>query len=110
MSQDDLRPARPGTRGREDAAPPAASGGPPVAPAPAPAPADDEALALERGRTTALVAALGRVQMSLDVLTRKVASLEETVRAQSRAASHSAAAPAAQASTPVAGGGPESAT
>lgn len=101
MSQDDLRPARPAGR-RED--PPA-----PAVPDAEPPAADDEALALERGRTTALVAALGRVQLSLDILTRKVASLEETVRAQSRAASQSAAAPAAQAATSVAGGGPESA-
>jgi hypothetical protein len=101
MSQDDLRPARPAGRGREDA--------PAVEETAVAAPSDDEALALERGRTTALVAALGRVQMSLDILTRKVAALEETVRAQSRAASQSAAAPAAQASTSVAGGGPESA-
>jgi hypothetical protein len=32
---------------------------------------------LERGRTAALLAALGRVQVSLDVLTRKVGSLDD---------------------------------
>jgi hypothetical protein len=68
MTDDDLRPAAPR---REDPAEPEAA---------AAAPPDDEALALERGRTAAMVAALGRVQMSLDILTRKVASLEATVR------------------------------
>jgi hypothetical protein len=106
MSEDDLRPAR-GTRGREEPAPVEAPR------EPEPVVEHDEAAALERGRTAAMVAALGRVQMSLDILTRKVAALEETVRgqgaAQARAASQSSAAPAAQASTSVSGGGPASA-
>jgi hypothetical protein len=105
MSQDDLRPAR-SARGRDE---PAAKPDHQAVAEPEAAVEHDEAAALERGRTTALVAALGRVQMSLDILTRKVAALEETVRAQSRAASQSAAAPAAQASTSVPGGGADSA-
>jgi hypothetical protein len=81
MTEDDLRPARP-SRPRETPAPePAAPEEAPEAPeAPAAAPADDEALALERGRTAAVVAALGRMQMSIDILSRKVAALEAAVR------------------------------
>jgi hypothetical protein len=87
MTEDDLRPARPTPRREEPEgrAPEGTQGPPPesgptlVAPGGVPV-ADDEAVALERGRTAAMVAALGRVQMSLDILTRKVAALEAAVR------------------------------
>jgi hypothetical protein len=70
MSEDDLRPARPAREPGPEATEPADD--------------VDEATALERGRTAALVAALGRVQMSLDLLARKVSRLEEAVRTLSR--------------------------
>jgi hypothetical protein len=75
MTEDDLRPARPARRDDE----PTDEVAPPESVAP-PSPVDDEALALERGRTAAVVAALGRIQMSLDILSRRVAALETAVR------------------------------
>lgn len=40
-------------------------------------PSAEQLADLERGRTAALLAALGRVQVSLDVLNRKVGALDE---------------------------------
>jgi len=50
----------------------------PQAPEPA-VPTADQVADLERGRTAALLAALGRVQVSLDVLNRKVGALDERI-------------------------------
>jgi hypothetical protein len=84
MTEEDLRPARPTSR-REEPEEGGAAGAPSgdgrgAGVAGGAGVADDEAVALERGRTAAMVAALGRVQMSLDILTRKVAALEAAVR------------------------------
>jgi hypothetical protein len=43
------------------------------------APSAEQVADLERGRTAALLAALGRVQVSLDVLNRKVGALDERI-------------------------------
>ena len=50
----------------------------PQAPEPV-APTAEQVADLERGRTAALFAALGRVQVSLDVLNRKVGALDERI-------------------------------
>ena len=42
-------------------------------------PTAEQVADLERGRTAALFAALGRVQVSLDVLNRKVGALDERI-------------------------------
>ena len=42
-------------------------------------PTAEQVADLERGRTAAMVAALGRIQVSLDVLNRKVGALDERV-------------------------------
>ena len=47
-----------------------------VAPDPAPAPEPEGLTDLDRGRSAALMATLGRFQVSLDVLNRKVADLD----------------------------------
>ncbi|HEU0132111.1 MAG TPA: hypothetical protein VFQ85_14070 [Mycobacteriales bacterium] len=53
-------------------APPEPEPAPPPAPAPTPSPdAEADAGDLERGRTVALIAALGRLQMSVDLLARQ---------------------------------------
>ena len=87
-----LRPAwkRQGRRGAETTPPepPPAPPAPPAAvPAPAPQPptaaeqaADDADL--ERGRTVALIAALGRLQMSMDVMYRQQKKHQEDVEAR----------------------------
>lgn len=41
------------------------------------APTVEDVADLERGRTAAMFAALGRIQMSLDVLNRKIGALDE---------------------------------
>lgn len=71
-ADDALRPAWKRSDRREDPAPVASATPPPAEPE---ADADD----LERGRTLALVAALGRLQMSLDVLQRQQKKHQETV-------------------------------
>lgn len=43
------------------------------------APSAEQVADLERGRTAALLAALGRVQVSLDVLNKKVGALDERI-------------------------------
>lgn len=43
------------------------------------APSVEQLADLERGRTAALFAALGRIQVSLDVLNRKVGALDDRV-------------------------------
>lgn len=50
----------------------------PQAPEPA-APTAAEVADLERGRTAALFAALGRIQVSLDVLNKKVGALDDRI-------------------------------
>lgn len=42
-------------------------------------PSAEQVADLERGRTAALMAALGRVQVSLDVLNKKVSALDERI-------------------------------
>lgn len=52
----------------------------PVPQAPEPVvPTMDQVADLERGRTAAMFAALGRIQVSLDVLNRKVGALDDRV-------------------------------
>ncbi|HWL35788.1 MAG TPA: hypothetical protein VNQ77_06320 [Frankiaceae bacterium] len=80
-SDEALRPALKRPERRPAEPPPAA---PPVeepAPPPAPEPAVDDA-ELERGRTLAVIAAIGRLQMSLDVLARQQKKHQEAVEAR----------------------------
>lgn len=77
-SDDALRPASRRPERRADAPP--AEPAPAVAPEPAEPPVDDADL--ERGRTLALVAAIGRLQMSLDVLARQQKKHHEVVEAR----------------------------
>lgn len=75
-SDDALRPAwrRPERRAEPDA--PAAE----ATPAPPPAVGDGDGDGdLERGRTLAVIAAIGRLQMSLDVLARQQKKHQESV-------------------------------
>ena len=75
---------RPAYRRRSDA--PGAPPEPPAQPAevakPEPERSDDEDADLERGRTLAVVAAMGRLQMSIDVLARQQKKHAETVEAR----------------------------
>ena len=74
-ADDALRPAWKRSDRRDE---PAAAA-PPAPPEPEPAVDEDD---LERGRTLALVAALGRMQMSLDVLQRQQRKHIEAVEAR----------------------------
>ena len=74
-SDEALRPAYKRAERREEAAPPPAAAAPPPAAA---EPAVDDA-DLERGRTLAVIAAIGRLQMSLDVLARQQKKHQEAV-------------------------------
>lgn len=67
-SDEALRPALKRPERRED----------PPAPAQAPEPTVDDA-DLERGRTLAIIAAIGRLQMSLDVLARQQKKHQDAV-------------------------------
>lgn len=82
-SDDALRPAfrRPDRRADPAPAAPAEPVAPPPAPAEPAAPTLDDA-ELERGRTLAVVAAIGRLQMSLDVLARQQKKHQENVEAR----------------------------
>ena len=78
-SDEALRPVW-GRDRRSDAAPPEPSpepSAPEPPPAAAEAPVDDAEL--ERGRTLAVIAAIGRLQMSLDVLARQQKKHQEAV-------------------------------
>lgn len=80
-SDETLRPAlkRPERRAAEP--PPAPPAEAPAPPPPAPEPPVDDA-ELERGRTLAVIAAIGRLQMSLDVLARQQKKHQEAVEAR----------------------------
>lgn len=71
-----LAPARPGERREVPRRRGRGEPEPVHAPEPA-APSAAEVADLERGRTAAMFAALGRIQVSLDVLNRKVGALDE---------------------------------
>jgi hypothetical protein len=48
-------------------------------------PVDDEEASVDRGRTVALLAALGRMQMSLDILARQQKAVEQRLARIERA-------------------------
>jgi hypothetical protein len=78
-SDEALRPVW--QRERRAPEPPAPSPEPePTEPAPVEAPVDEAEL--ERGRTLAVIAAIGRLQMSLDVLARQQKKHQESVEAR----------------------------
>ncbi|HVF04186.1 MAG TPA: hypothetical protein VNA20_05045 [Frankiaceae bacterium] len=79
-ADDSIRPAwKRGERRGEQPPPPPEPPAPPAPPAAEAAESDDD---LERGRTLALVAALGRLQMSLDVVVRQQKRHHEEVDAR----------------------------